>query len=506
MMEENSSENSSLNDSQPTTKCHDNSLADFRKYQIVLLVLTQLGYVSIAACLLVASVFSAPTGYCEQNRTIEQIDIDFHSLLIEWDMACITYKVRDTVASVIMFGGLAGAFLCGYLADAYGRRPTMLGCLLTISLGCLAVSLIGGLNWLFTTFLLGILGAACGGYMVVNLTLVVEFLCTSRSRLLVVSVNGWPMGMTAVAALYRYSGHWRPYFYFTTAFTTIIFVLLYWWSLESVRWLASKNRVKQAVAIAEKVIDVNGDSHGSQFLLHVASRGTSHESNEPPRHYRYTDLLRYPSIRRPLLALTYCFVASSIVSFGYYFFVDVIPGNRITNLGAMGLLKLFCGLIPFMLSFIGRRPMVLVSLGVACVSSYTILILYYAGLSTTCWLYGMLSIIAAAAIDPAWKVNHLYSTELFPTSVRSMARAVCNIGGRLGSVVAPWIAGLSSVWFLAPYLVFTAFVSVQWIVTLCCLPETRDRPLVEGIIEEETEQNKQHQYECRPVTEKLTKC
>ncbi|CAJ0954140.1 unnamed protein product, partial [Mesorhabditis belari] len=486
MMEENSSECSSLKDSsEKSPKCIDNTLKDFSKYQIVLLVLTQLGYLPIAACLLVTSIFSPPAGYCGKNGTINaEIELDFHSLLLEWDLACKQPNVKSIVSTAIMLGGLAGAFLTGYIADTYGRRPAILGTLLCISFGCLVVSLVGELNWIFTTAILGVLGAACGGYMVVNLTLVVEFLCTSRSRLLVVCVNGWPLSMAMTAGLAYFSAHWRPYFLTTACIASLVFISLYIWSMESVRWLASKNRVRDAVNVAQKVIKKNGAADGAEFLLQAASRGKTRES-EHTKNYLYLDLLKFRSIRKPLLALTYCFVSSSIVSFGYYLFIDTIPGNRLTNFAVMGLLKFFCGLIPFLLSFVGRRPLVLLSLGVACTASYSILAIYFLGLPPTSWLYGVLSVIAAASIDPAWKVNHLYSAELFPTAVRTMARAVCNIGGRLGSVAAPWVVSLDSFSFIAPYSAFTVFLSVQWIVSLCFLPETRNQPLVERIIEEE---------------------
>lgn len=37
------------------------------------------------------------------------------------------------------------------------------------------------------------------------------------------------------------------------------------------------------------------------------------------------------------------------------------------------------------------------------------------------------------------QVNHLYSTELFPTVIRNMARAVCNLGSRSGSLIGPQV-------------------------------------------------------------------
>ena len=65
---------------------------------------------------------------------------------------------------------------------------------------------------------------------------------------------------------------------------------------------------------------------------------------------------------------------------------------------------------------------------------------YYLDIPVAHWIYAVLSLAAAASIDPTWKINHLYSTELFPTSVRNMARGVCNMAARLGGVVAPSVS------------------------------------------------------------------
>lgn len=50
------------------------------------------------------------------------------------------------------------------------------------------------------------------------------------------------------------------------------------------------------------------------------------------------------------------------------------------------------------------------------------------------------SIILIAALDPDWKILHLYSAELFPSEIRNMARGACLVGARLGSVCAPSVS------------------------------------------------------------------
>jgi hypothetical protein len=52
----------------------------------------------------------------------------------------------------------------------------------------------------------------------------------------------------------------------------------------------------------------------------------------------------------------------------------------------------------------------------------------------------VLGVVITASMDPTWKVSHLYSVELFPTGVRNMARGICNVTARLGSIAGPLVS------------------------------------------------------------------
>lgn len=56
------------------------------------------------------------------------------------------------------------------------------------------------------------IGACCGGYMTTNVVFLVEAIRESRVRMLIASLNGWPLGMTFAAAIAWMSGDWRLYF------------------------------------------------------------------------------------------------------------------------------------------------------------------------------------------------------------------------------------------------------------------------------------------------------
>lgn len=90
-----------------------------------------------------------------------------------------------------------------------------------------------------------------------------------------------------------------------------------------------------------------------------------------------------------------------------------------------------------------KKLILLSSVGVACFACWVLVI-------TCTWLDALdsvfttiLSVAITASMDPTWKISHLYSVELFPTPVRNMARGLCTVFGRLGSMAGPLVSLLS---------------------------------------------------------------
>ncbi|MFH4977653.1 hypothetical protein AB6A40_004362 [Gnathostoma spinigerum] len=98
--------------------------SDFRLYEICLFVCTQLGYVPVVASMLATNFFSQTKAYCAGNATLEN---EFKSLPLEWNLACkhvfLLYTASQIFSTLVMLGGLMGAFIAGYMADRYGRKP-----------------------------------------------------------------------------------------------------------------------------------------------------------------------------------------------------------------------------------------------------------------------------------------------------------------------------------------------------------------------------------------------
>ena len=144
----------------------------------------------------------------------------------EWGIA------RDALGVVLameLVGMGVGSILLGGAADRFGRRPTMLGCLVVMA---------GGM-WLATTSqnpqILGlwrfITGLGIGG-MLAAINAVTAELSSSKGRSLAMSlmVIGYPLGATiggTIAAMLLKSGDWRVVFEFG-AIATVVFIPLIW--------------------------------------------------------------------------------------------------------------------------------------------------------------------------------------------------------------------------------------------------------------------------------------
>uniref|UniRef100_A0A914DNX3 Major facilitator superfamily (MFS) profile domain-containing protein n=1 Tax=Acrobeloides nanus TaxID=290746 RepID=A0A914DNX3_9BILA len=80
-----------------------------------------------------------------------------------------------------------------------------------------------------------------------------------------------------------------------------------------------------------------------------------------------------------------------------------------------------------------------------------------------------------------------------------MCRAICNVGARFGSLIAPGIIHMRHQWELLPYLVFFILLTGQFIIGLILLPETKDRPLIDELPEKTIEKTESHKNDSNAV-------
>ncbi len=338
------------------------------------------------------------------------------------------------VLSMELAGMAVGSLILGGVADKIGRRPTVLGCLVLMSLGMFMAARTNGVYdlsvWRIVT------GLGIGGVLAAINAVAAEF-SSFRRRHLCVSIMaiGYPIGAVLgglVVAQLLTTQNWHSVFYFGSVVTVAFIPLVLLFVPESVTWLVRK----QPAGALEKVNrTLTRMKHATVSALPTISAEVRQRS--------------VADIFAPGLIAT-----TLIVAFGYFFHITTfyfvlkwVP-NIVAEMGfpassaarvlvwanvggacggaALGLLTLRFGvkgltiaamlLSTVMVTLFGRSPADFNTLAVMCA---------LAGFCTNAAIVGMYAIFAQA----------------FPTHVRATGTGFGIGVGRGGSVLAPIIAG-----------------------------------------------------------------
>ena len=144
--------------------------------------------------------------------------------------------------SMELAGMALGSILLGGVADKIGRRSTILGCLVVMTVGMFLASTAGGFVPLCAFRIMT--GLGIGGTLAAINAVAAEF-SNARGRNLAVSIMsiGYPLGAVVggIIVTQLLKGHdWRSVFYFGCAITALFIPLVLWLVPESVLWLARK--------------------------------------------------------------------------------------------------------------------------------------------------------------------------------------------------------------------------------------------------------------------------
>lgn len=146
------------------------------------------------------------------------------------------------VLSMELIGMAVGSVTLGGMADRFGRRPTILGCLIVMSAGMLAAAFAGGV--VILSLIRFITGLGIGGMLAAINAMTAEF-SNARRRSLSVALMaaGYPMGAIiggSVASMLLAQFDWRAVFFFGAAVTALFIPLTMIFLPESVSYLAMK--------------------------------------------------------------------------------------------------------------------------------------------------------------------------------------------------------------------------------------------------------------------------
>lgn len=356
-----------------------------------------------------------------------------NGIAAEWS---VTTQALGIVLSMELIGMAIGSVLLGGLADRIGRRPTLLGCLVTMAFGMFMATTSG--NPVQLSIWRVVTGLGIGGMLSCTNAVVAEFSNKKwRSLCISIMVIGYPLGggfggLWAAGLINTYG--WRAVFYLGCALTTLLLPLAFFFVPESVHWLARK---QPADALARVNASLSKLRHDTISAL-----------PEMPAHERKKSLSDIFS--SALLGITLVVTAAyflHIVSFYFLakwtprivgaIFPALPPGTgprvlALTNFGGAAGGALF-GILA---GRVGLKPLTII---VLTLNTAAIILFGHtpADLTTLTWLALVVGFFGNAAISGLYSIV----AYAFPTHVRATGTGFVIGIGRGGAVLSPWIAG-----------------------------------------------------------------
>jgi MFS transporter, putative metabolite:H+ symporter len=342
--------------------------------------------------------------------------------------------MQGLVNSAALAGSLCGSLALGRLADRIGRRSIFQYSILWYALFTALTALAWG-PWSVMTFRF-LAGLGIGAMLVVDPSMLTEYLPPQRrGRLLVFLDFWWPVGLLLATGLsWIFIGHsiggdnsWR-WLFLAASFPAFLAFLVRRTLPESPYFLARRGRDKEA---AEVLTEITGKP---------VEEGDFSAPEEPESSARE---LAEPRWRGRATTTALVWIALNISYYGLFLWLPfVLQAEKNFSINVYLLLALSAlsqfpgyGAAIWLVERIGRKPTLAAFLILGGVSAYAFAVAdSHVGYVTALFFVGFFNLGAWGAVYP-------YTSELFPTRLRSTAFGVMEGVGKAAAIAGPYIFG-----------------------------------------------------------------
>jgi putative MFS transporter len=345
-------------------------------------------------------------------------------------------RMQGLVNSAALAGSLVGSLALGRLADRIGRRAIFQYSILWYAAFTAMTALSWG-PWSVMTFRF-LAGIGLGGMLVVDPSMLAEYLPPQRrGRLLVFLDFWWPVGLLLATGLsYVFLGptfdrfgdwSWR-YLFLAAAFPAFLAFLVRRTLPESPYFLARRGRSREA----------------AEVLSEIAGERVEAETIEAPAETRSSvrDLFT-GTLRGRAIATALVWIALNVSYYGLFLWLPfVLQGEKSFHIDVYLLLTLsalsqFPGYAAaiWLVERIGRKPTLTTFLLLGGLSAYAFAVADTEAVYITALFFvGFFNLGAWGAVYP-------YTAELFPTRLRSSAFGLMEGVGKAAAIAGPYIFG-----------------------------------------------------------------
>ncbi|XP_050677881.1 organic cation transporter protein-like [Leptidea sinapis] len=393
------------------------------------------------------------------------------TIVATFDLACEEWK-RTLVGTLHSVGIFFALPLTAYISDSFGRRVAFI-------LTAVAPAVVGLARSFSTSYIMYIiletLEAIVGsGVYSSGFILALEMVGINR-RVLggnIISCT-FAVGQAILALVAWGIPEWRTLTRVLYA-PSFIFLLYYFVIEESVRWLLSKGRKAEAAKIIFKAAAVNKKKLSPETIRQLTDETVQVEelnstsAAEGKKESVFWQVIKSKVLVSRLFICSFWWITVTFIYYGLSINSVSLGGNRYVNYILTALVEIpGYGLSVLTLDRFGRKGSIMTAFFVCSVSLFGLPFIP----SDYQWLQTSLNLLGKLCISMAFSSIYIYTSELYPTSVRHSMVAMCSMAGRVGQVIAPQTPLLMNYMASLPYLIFGVMAAIAGLLMLLT-PET----------------------------------
>ncbi|XP_063622250.1 organic cation transporter protein-like [Cydia splendana] len=407
-----------------------------------------------------------------------------NSAVVELDIGCQSWKA-SFVGSIHNIGMLFSMILMGWIADRFGRKPTIIICAVGGAVGVFKIFVTNFYAYLAIEFLESFI--ASGLYTVAIVWMIEVGGETKRVSAGVIFSYAIYVGEVAFAFIAMGLQHWKSLILAIYA-PVIIFVVYTIVLKESTRWQLLRGKTNDARKTFKIIARINKVALTNDEIDNIKEDELRLKFNVASQKEKETvhDIIKSKEIMIRLSVISFCFFTSSFVYYGLAVQAISLPGDKYLNF-ALTSLTSFPGdlLAYFTFSKYGRR----ISLQAGYFACAAFILAQAFAPESIPWLKLLLFLLGKLGTALCFTGVYTYSLELFPTSVRGSLFGFCNTLARIGSMLSPLAPLLVSELPALPSILF-ASTAMMAALLLTFTPETKTLPLFDTVAEVEAYKSK----------------
>ncbi|XP_067675030.1 organic cation transporter protein-like isoform X2 [Haliotis asinina] len=383
-----------------------------------------------------------------QNRTTQECSawvydnsVFKNTVVTEFNMVCGTRGLLSLAESIQFAGLLFGSLVFGIISDLYGRKTSVLVAVV-LHLGT-GIGIALAPNYLVFVIIRFFNGAASITLFISPFVYVMEIVGPSKRTYAGVIIQFfWCFGIFLVGCLAYFIRDWH-HLQLTITVPVAVLLGLYWAVPESPRWLLSVGREREA----EKILRIAADVNGVTLPQKLFDKDTLDDGPKAKVTEMFTSRVL---LFRSLIIFFNWFVVA-VVFYGLVHNIGTLVGDIFLNFTIGNVMETASYVfVLLLLDRVGRKLLHCGSMfmgGIACIC--VIFPVTYGGQEHE-WITVTLSMVGRFAISGAFAIVYVFAAELFPTVVRNSGIGVSSLSGRIGLIIAPYIAELEHGKILSP--------------------------------------------------------